>query len=77
MAKVVEVSVFKPAAGKLDEYLSVAKDFKSYVLGAGVDEVWFNTGSVGRHGRNVRGLPWPRRPQGDRRAHPRQGERNR
>jgi len=46
MAKVVEVSVFKPAAGKLDEYLSVAKDFKSYVLGAGVEEVWFNTGSV-------------------------------
>jgi hypothetical protein len=29
MAKVVEVSVFKPAPGKLDEYLSVAKDFKS------------------------------------------------
>ena len=49
MAKVVEVSVFKPAAGKLDEYLSVAKDFKAYVLGAGVEEVWFNTGSVGRH----------------------------
>ena len=49
MAKVVEVSVFKPAPGKLDEYLSVAKEFKSYVLGAGVEEVWFNTGSVGRH----------------------------
>jgi hypothetical protein len=47
MAKVVEVSVFKPAPGKLDEYLSVAKDFKAYVLGAGVEEVWFNTGSVG------------------------------
>ena len=49
MAKVVEVSVFKPAPGKLDEYLSVAKDFKAYLLGAGVEEVWFNTGSVGRH----------------------------
>jgi hypothetical protein len=49
MAKVVEVTVFKPAPGKLDDYLSVAKEFKAYVLKAGVEEVWFNTGSVGRH----------------------------
>jgi hypothetical protein len=49
MAKIVEVTVFKPALGKLDDYLAVAKEFKAHVLKAGVEEVWFNTGSVGRH----------------------------
>lgn len=49
MAKVVEVTVFKPSAGKMDEYLSVAKQFKQFAINSGVEEVWFNTGSVGRH----------------------------
>jgi len=49
LAKLVEVTVFKPAAGKMNDALGVCSEVKSYLLKNGVDEVWYNTGTIGRH----------------------------
>lgn len=49
MAKLVEVTVFKPNAGKMNDALSTCSEVKSYLLKNGVDEVWYNTGTIGRH----------------------------
>ena len=39
MAKLVEVTVFKPTAGKMSEALATCAEVKSYLLKNGVDEV--------------------------------------
>jgi hypothetical protein len=49
MAKLVEVTVARPHLGKTNEFLELCAKFKKKVLAAGVEEVWFNTGNVGRH----------------------------
>jgi len=49
MAKLVEVTVARPHPGKMAEFLEACAKFKKMVLAAGVEEVWFNTGNVGRH----------------------------
>ena len=49
MAKLVEVTVFKPTAGKMSDALATCAEVKSYLLKNGVDEVWYNTGTIGRH----------------------------
>jgi hypothetical protein len=49
MAKLVEVTVARPHLGKMTEFLELCAKFKKRVLAAGVEEVWFNTGNVGRH----------------------------
>ena len=49
MAKLVEVTVARPHQGKTAEFLEHCAKFKKMVLAAGAEEVWFNTGNVGRH----------------------------
>jgi len=49
VAKLVEVTVAKPHLGKGEEFLALCAKFKKMVMAAGVEEVWFNTGNVGRH----------------------------
>ncbi len=49
MAKLVEVTVARPHLGKTAEFLELCAKFKKMVIDAGVEEVWFNTGNVGRH----------------------------
>ncbi len=49
MAKLVEVTVARPHLGKTTEFLEMCAKFKKMVMAAGVEEVWFNTGNVGRH----------------------------
>jgi hypothetical protein len=46
VAKLVEVTVFKPTAGKMSDALATCAEVKSYLLKNGVDEVWYNTGTV-------------------------------
>ena len=49
MAKLVEVTVSKPHPGKYAEFMEHCAKLKKLALAAGVEEVWFNTGNVGRH----------------------------
>jgi hypothetical protein len=49
VAKLVEVTVFKPTSGKMRDALATCAEVKSYLLKNGVDGVWYNTGTVGRH----------------------------
>ena len=49
MAKLVEVTVGRTHLGKTNEFLELCAQFKKMVMAAGVEEVWFNTGNVGRH----------------------------
>lgn len=49
MAKLVEVTVARPHNGKFAEFMDACAKLKTLALAAGVEEIWFNTGNVGRH----------------------------
>lgn len=49
MAKLVEVTISRPHKGKFAEFMESCARLKRLALAAGVEEVWFNTGNVGRH----------------------------